>query len=85
MTDEKQYNRQVAVDRVIHHIVMFGTIALIMFSLWFAYNSSQGQKQKIEDEKREVQSNVKSKGHVKPLPDFIVDKVPSDKLEQLKP
>jgi len=83
--DEKKYNRQVAIDRSIHYLVIIGTVALILFSFWFAYNSSQVQKQKIELEKQEVKSSMESKGKAKPLPDFIIDKMPSDELEQLKP
>ncbi len=83
--DEKKYNRQVAIDRVIHYLVIMGTFALILFSFWYAYNSSQVQKQKIEFEKQEVKSSMENKGKAKPLPDFIIDKMPSDELEQLKP
>ncbi len=82
---EKKYSRQIAIDRVIHYLVIVGTLALILFSFWFAYNSAQMQKQKIEFEKQEVKSFMKNKGKAKPLPDFIVDKIPSDELEQLKP
>ncbi len=85
MTDERQkYERQVWRDRIIHYAVYVLTIALIVFSIWFAYMSSQ-KKELKPTPSRDVVGKEDKKGNTKALPDFIIDKVPSDELEQLKP
>lgn len=85
MTDERQkYERQVGRDRIIHYAVYLLTITLIAFSIWFAYMSSQ--KHKVSpNPSPDVVGNEEVKGKTKALPEFIIDKVPSDELEQLKP
>ena len=85
MTDERQkYERQVGRDRIIHYAVYVLTIALIVFSIWFVYMSSQKHRASPSPSP-DVVGKEETKGKTKALPEFIIDKVPSDELEQLKP
>lgn len=80
--NEQEYNRSLLMDRVIYFFVMIGTIALIMFSIFFAYSSMNPQRKTPMPLQEESQETV---GKKKQLPDYIVDKVTPDELEILKP
>ncbi len=68
-------------ERGFHYILMAFVFALIVFSAGFVYMSMQTP----EINPPEIIENEQGSVNVKPLPDFIVDKVPSDELESLKP
>ncbi len=67
--------------KTLHYVILMFAGALILFGLWFGYQAIQPQSVEMAAAKEEKEF----KGMAKPLPDFIVDKVKPDELEQLKP
>lgn len=69
------------IERGFHYVVMLFVSMLIIASIAMAFIAARGQ-----GERSEMQEEISEDGgKTKPLPDFIVDKVPSDELEMLKP
>jgi len=70
-------------EKAFHYFFMGAMMALIVISVVFVYMSTNGsmQKQPVSHEF----SDAEKSGNKKPLPDFLVDKVPADELETLKP
>ncbi len=81
VNDNKKADFAFLAERGFHYFLMAFVIALIAFSAGFVFMSVQ------EPEARppEMIENEKGSVNVKPLPDYIVDKVPRDELESLKP
>ncbi|MGH1455276.1 MAG: hypothetical protein ACRBDI_00690 [Alphaproteobacteria bacterium] len=69
------------IERGIHYFIMAFVLCLIGFSVWFVFMSVQAPPSIAESSVYDNESD----GKAKPLPDFIVDKVPADELESLKP
>ncbi|MGH1376597.1 MAG: hypothetical protein ACRBCK_09640 [Alphaproteobacteria bacterium] len=78
-----EYNRRLLRDKGIHYVVVMFTVMLVVLSLciciWALYGSvgQAGGNAPVIDEGSELPA--------KPLPDYIVDKVEPNELEQLKP
>ena len=82
--DYRAYEKRLARDKVIYKLVFVFTLGLIIFSVWFAYESTQNKRRHALPPSDVLPSETGGK-QVKPLPDFIIDKVQPDELEQLKP
>lgn len=67
-------------ERGFHYVFIGFMVVLTVFCAWFVYVSVQ----KPAATEPPVYEN-ENKAAAKPLPDFIVDKVKPDELEQLKP
>ena len=67
-------------EAILHYILLVFMIMVILCAVTYAYIALQSLDNNIKMPVSEV-----SKGKSHPLPDFIVDKIKSDELEQLKP
>lgn len=72
-------------EKVFYYLVMGAMSALIVFSAGFAYMGANGYLQKREKGVFDDFSRSEKAGQTKSLPDFVVDTLPSDDLEMLKP
>lgn len=80
----KAYEKRLSRDKLIYKFVFGLTLGLIIFSIWFAYVSTQKKRAHILPPSDILPSETGGE-QVKPLPDFIIDKIQPDELEQLKP
>ena len=71
-------------DKIIYRLVFVFTIALIAFSIWYAYENMQASKAPKSLASEVLPTDIGG-SQKQPLPDFIIDKVQPDELEQLKP
>ncbi|MGH1404411.1 MAG: hypothetical protein ACRBDL_09215 [Alphaproteobacteria bacterium] len=86
MTDLEQYNRQLRRDKIIHYLLITTTILLFIIGgvvFYAGVNRPSGAGSNVEEMIQEASQNEEAAA--KSLPDFIIDKVPNDELEQLKP
>ncbi|MFP4097676.1 MAG: hypothetical protein ACLFP8_08075 [Alphaproteobacteria bacterium] len=67
-----------------HYVLMCAMTALILFSAGFAYLGANGYLQERAPQPDDLVATG-GVGQEKPLPDYIVDKMPADELEMLKP
>ena len=70
-------------EKSFHYFILGLMTGLLFVSMGFAYMSANGYLQ--EQPKVDEDLLYEQGGQSKPLPDFIVDKVPTDELETLKP
>ncbi len=80
----KAYQRRLLLDKIIYRLVFVFTIALIGFSIWYAYENMQASKASKSLASEVLPTDIGG-SQKQPLPDFIIDKVQPDELEQLKP
>lgn len=70
-------------EKVFHYFVLLGTIALIGFSVLFAYEAATRSMVQVEPHPKDF--NQDERGQAKPLPEYIINKLPVEDLEILKP
>ncbi len=70
-------------EKTFHYVLMFFMSALIIFSIVFVYLSANGafRKEPIPDELM----SAEEAGLKKELPEFMLETLKPDELEQLKP
>ncbi len=78
----KVYEKRLMRDKMFYRLVFVFTFSLIAFSIWYAYVNAQRQQKAAPILPSEI---VETDSEAKPLPDFILDKIQPDELEQLKP
>ncbi len=79
----EQYNRRLLRDKGMHYFLVMFVVMLIVVSVvicgWALYGSV------THSNEPRIEISESSELPAKPLPDFIVDKVEPNELEQLKP
>lgn len=69
-------------EKILHYFLMGVMVALVVLAVGFVYISMRGNSTHVV---QPVVDQDVGAGQARLLPDFIVDKVPSDELESLKP
>lgn len=78
-----EYNRRLARDKTVFYVVVVFVAALVVFAACICLIALQGVINKMGEEVPHASAEMELPA--KPLPDFIVDKVEPNELEQLKP
>lgn len=81
MNDNEKIGAGFALECVFHYVLVVFVFALIGVSGLFVYEAISKPPNQADNL---IYSN-ESEGEAHPLPDFIVDTVPRDELESLKP
>lgn len=68
--------------RGFHYAFILFVVLLAGFCVWFIYVNLEPAPMEVP---QEVQEEAGHEGTAKPLPDFIVDDIPPNELEDLKP
>ena len=79
MKTDKEDHRIFAMEKMFHNAFMGFLVVLMMFCVWFVYESVQ-----VESARKAPDMNTQV-GQVKPLPAFMLEDIEHDELEKLKP
>ena len=74
-------DKRIVIKFILHHSLMMIFAIIMIFAIGYAYYAIQERGR----DNVKMPERSSSKGMAHPLPDFIVDKIKPDELEQLKP
>ncbi len=74
-------DKKIIIKFIIHHSLMTIFAIIIIAAIGYAYYAINIKKNDVI----KMPVSKQSKGAAHPLPDFIIDKIKPDELEQLKP
>ncbi len=83
MSEERDY--RFLLERTVFKIVLFGAAFLVVAAAYIIYFSMTLVPESQTEKMTGDNAAEDGAGSVKALPDFIIDKVKPDELEQLKP
>ncbi len=82
MNNNQDEDLKAIIRSVLHHVIVMVMVLIMVSAIGFAYMSMKNTKANIIEK---PQSSTNNNGKAHPLPEFIVDKIKPDELEQLKP
>ncbi len=72
---------KIIIKYVVHHIILTLLVLIMIGAIGYFYITMKN----VNKNDLEPPVSTNSKGMAHPLPDFIIDKIKPDELEQLKP